>query len=107
MTWAADRRDLATAAGPHRCAAAALAFMDRRSRGAVYWFGTDSAGLDIFSRVLAAPRADVAIALGANIVSLIMGSLLGLAAGFSRNWIGRSSCASPTSSRPFRSSSPA
>ena len=54
----------------------------------VYWFGTDSAGLDVFSRVLAAPRADVAIALGANIVSLVLGSLLGLAAGFSRPWLG-------------------
>ncbi len=54
----------------------------------VYWFGTDSAGLDVFSRVLAAPRADVAIALGANIVSLTIGSLLGLAAGFSRAWLG-------------------
>ena len=54
----------------------------------VYWFGTDSAGLDVFSRVLAAPRADVAIALGANLVSLTMGSLLGLAAGFSRAWLG-------------------
>jgi peptide/nickel transport system permease protein len=54
----------------------------------VYWFGTDSAGLDVFSRVLAAPRADVAIALGANIVSLVLGSLLGLTAGFSRPWLG-------------------
>jgi len=54
----------------------------------IHWFGTDSAGLDVFSRVLAAPRADVAIALGANIASLTLGSLLGLAAGFSRAWLG-------------------
>lgn len=57
-------------------------------REPVYWFGTDSAGLDIFSRVIAAPRADVAIALGANLVSLTLGSLLGLAAGVARPWIG-------------------
>jgi len=57
-------------------------------REPIYWFGTDSAGLDIFSRVLAAPRADVAIALGANLVSLTLGSLLGLAAGVTRSWLG-------------------
>jgi peptide/nickel transport system permease protein len=54
----------------------------------IHWFGTDSAGLDIFSRVIAAPRTDVAIAVGANLVSLILGSLLGLFAGTARRWLG-------------------
>jgi peptide/nickel transport system permease protein len=54
----------------------------------IHWFGTDSAGLDIFSRVIAAPRTDVAIALGANIASLVLGSLLGLLAGTARPWLG-------------------
>lgn len=54
----------------------------------VHWFGTDCAGLDIFSRVLAAPRADVAIAVGANMFSLVMGSLIGLFAGMARPWLG-------------------
>lgn len=53
----------------------------------VHWMGTDSAGLDVFSRVLAAPRADVAIAVGANVASLVLGSLLGLFAGTARPWI--------------------
>ena len=53
----------------------------------IHWFGTDSSGLDVFSRVVAAPRTDVAIAVGANVVSLILGSLLGLLAGFARPWI--------------------
>ena len=52
----------------------------------IHWFGTDSTGLDIFSRVIAAPRTDVAIAVGANIASLIIGSLLGLIAGVARPW---------------------
>lgn len=47
----------------------------------VHWFGTDSAALDVFSRVLAAPRTDVAIAVGANLLSLLSGTLLGLLAG--------------------------
>ena len=54
----------------------------------IHLFGTDSSGLDVFSRVLAAPRTDVAIAVGANAISLVAGTLLGLAAGFSRAWIG-------------------
>jgi peptide/nickel transport system permease protein len=54
----------------------------------VHWFGTDSTGLDIFSRVIAAPRTDVAIAVGANLLSLILGTLVGLFAGFSRTWFG-------------------
>ena len=54
----------------------------------VHWFGTDSTGLDIFSRVIAAPRTDVAIAVGANLLSLTLGTLLGLAAGTLRPWAG-------------------
>lgn len=53
----------------------------------VHWMGTDSAGLDVFSRVLAAPRADVSIAVGANVTSLVLGSLLGLFAGTARPWL--------------------
>lgn len=53
----------------------------------IHWFGTDNAGLDVFSRVIAAPRADVAIAVGANIASLVLGSLLGLLAGTARPWL--------------------
>ncbi|MEJ0070072.1 MAG: ABC transporter permease [Pseudomonadota bacterium] len=51
----------------------------------VHWFGTDATGLDIFSRVIAAPRTDVMIALVANLGSLTAGTLLGLIAGFYRN----------------------
>lgn len=58
------------------------------AREPVHWFGTDSAGLDVFSRVLAAPRTDVAIAVGANLLSLTIGTLLGLFAGFTRSWLG-------------------
>jgi peptide/nickel transport system permease protein len=47
----------------------------------IHWFGTDSTGLDIFSRVVVGPRTDVAIAVSANLLSLIAGTLLGLAAG--------------------------
>lgn len=48
--------------------------------------GTDVSGYDIFSRVIAAPRTDLAIALLANGLSLAVGVFLGLIAGYFRNW---------------------
>ncbi len=47
-------------------------------------FGTDASGLDIFSRVIAAPRVDLTIALLAATVSLIVGSALGAVSGYYR-----------------------
>lgn len=54
--------------------------------GPVHWFGTDGSGFDILSRVIAAPRTDVAIALSANLASFVLGVSLGLVAGYFRNW---------------------
>jgi len=51
-----------------------------------HWMGTDANGYDIFSRVIAAPRTDLKIALLANILSLIAGVFFGLVAGYWRNW---------------------
>jgi peptide/nickel transport system permease protein len=53
-----------------------------------HWFGTDAAGLDVFSRVIAAPQVDVSIALVATIVSLVVGTLFGLFASFMRSRVG-------------------
>ncbi len=51
-----------------------------------HWMGTDVSGYDIFSRVIAAPRTDLMIALLANGLSLIIGVFLGLIAGYFRNF---------------------
>lgn len=51
-----------------------------------HWMGTDANGYDIFSRVIAAPRTDLRIALFANLVSLTVGVFFGLVAGYWRNW---------------------
>ncbi|NBS97277.1 MAG: ABC transporter permease [Betaproteobacteria bacterium] len=53
---------------------------------AQHWFGTDSLGRDIFSRVLVATRIDFSIALSAVGFSFIVGGFLGAVAGF---WGGR------------------
>ena len=50
-----------------------------------HWMGTDASGYDIFSRVIAAPRTDLVIALVANGLSLAVGVLLGLVAGYFQN----------------------
>ena len=51
-----------------------------------HWLGTDQSGLDVFSRVISAPRTDMVIALSACALSAGLGTLLGLVAGFWRNW---------------------
>ena len=52
---------------------------------APHWMGTDSNGFDVFSRVIAAPRTDLVIALSANVISLGVGAFLGLIAGYYQN----------------------
>lgn len=49
---------------------------------AVFWFGTDQLGRDIFSRVLVATRLDLTIAFGAVTISCVVGSLIGAMVGY-------------------------
>ncbi len=49
---------------------------------AVHWFGTDAFGRDIFSRVLFGARYSIGIGLGAQILPLTLGVLLGCLAGY-------------------------
>ncbi|MDY4336080.1 ABC transporter permease [Pectobacterium sp. CHL-2024] len=52
--------------------------------GSRHWFGTDEMGRDILSRVFYALRMSLFISLGASIISLIIGTSLGLIASFRR-----------------------
>lgn len=56
---------------------------------AQHWFGTDSLGRDIFSRVLVATRLDLGIAFAAVILTFVLGALSGIAAGFFGGWTDR------------------
>ena len=47
-----------------------------------YLMGTDATGMDVFSRVLYAPRVDLAIALLGTLLSAVLGVSLGAIAGF-------------------------
>ena len=54
-----------------------------------HWFGTDSLGRDVLSRVMAAARVDFGIALSAVALSSVTGILLGMVAGYYGGWFDR------------------
>ncbi|ROZ79179.1 ABC transporter permease [Ramlibacter sp. WS9] len=54
-----------------------------------HWFGTDSLGRDILSRVVVATRVDFVIALSAVGASFAIGGLIGSAAGYFGGWLDR------------------
>lgn len=49
-----------------------------------FWFGADTAGGDVFSRVIYGARTSLTVALLATFISLVIGVVLGLAAGYYR-----------------------
>lgn len=56
---------------------------------AAHWFGTDSLGRDILSRVMVAARLDLGIAVAAVGLSCILGGLGGACAGYFGGWTER------------------
>jgi peptide/nickel transport system permease protein len=47
-----------------------------------HWMGTDISGMDIFSRVISAPRIDLTIALVSTTIAFVGGVMLGVISGF-------------------------
>jgi len=54
--------------------------------GPSHWFGTDVSGMDVFSRVVAAARNDLAIGVAATLLALAIGTPLGIVSGYVRGW---------------------
>lgn len=52
-----------------------------------HWFGTDSVGRDVFSRVIVATRLDLSISVAAVALSFVVGSVLGSVAGYWGGWL--------------------
>lgn len=56
--------------------------------GGPFLMGTDLLGRDLFSRMLYGARTSLIIGVVANGIALVIGSLIGLTAGFVRGWVG-------------------
>ncbi|WP_287321367.1 ABC transporter permease [Mesorhizobium sp.] len=55
---------------------------------ASFWLGTDLLGRDLLTRILFGARTSLIIGIVANGVALLIGTLLGVTAGYFRGWIG-------------------
>lgn len=54
---------------------------------AAHWFGTDQYGRDVFARIVYGTRVDLLIGFAAMIVPFLVGSLVGLLAGYYGGWV--------------------
>jgi peptide/nickel transport system permease protein len=56
--------------------------------GGAYPMGTDLLGRDLFSRILYGARTSLIIGIAANGLALLIGTLVGITAGYFRGWVG-------------------
>ena len=53
-----------------------------------FWLGTDLLGRDLLTRILYGARTSLIIGIVANGAALLIGTLVGVTAGYFRGWIG-------------------
>lgn len=59
----------------------------RQTPSADHWFGTDDQGYDIYSRTIYGARASILVGVLATTLVLIVGSIMGLIAGYAGGWV--------------------
>ena len=59
----------------------------RKPPSAEHWFGTDDMGRDVFARVIYGGRLSLMIGFVPSVISLILGTALGLMAGYLGKWV--------------------
>src|SRR5215467_2720403 len=78
---------LAPAIAPYPPNATSLAALSHPTPSAAHWLGTDQLGRDILSRILWGARTVLLVAPLAVLGAAILGSLLGLTAGYYRGFV--------------------
>ncbi|MGH6939434.1 ABC transporter permease [Hypericibacter sp.] len=53
----------------------------------IHWFGTDSIGRDVLSRVIAGTRIALSVGASSILIALVLGLCLGLTAGYGPRWL--------------------
>lgn len=69
----------------HDPVATSAAFLE--GPGGSHWFGTDNLGRDVYSRVVYGSRVSITVGVVSVLLSTLVGSALGIAAGFWSGWI--------------------
>jgi len=60
----------------------------RKAPSASYWLGTDELGRDVLARLMAGGRISLTIGFAAMLISVVIGTIVGMIAGYRRGFVG-------------------
>ena len=74
----------------------------RKAPSADAWFGRDGQGYDVYARTIYGARASILVGIFATLFVAVLGSFIGIIAGYRAGWVDRRSAASARSSSASR-----